>query len=63
MKETAELFKGLAARQQDNIPDHSVFSRARHERFRESDAVRRVFESVVAKCIAVGLVGGEGFFR
>ena len=46
---------------EDKIPDHSVFSRARHERFRESDALRRVFESVVAKCIAVGLVGGEGF--
>jgi transposase len=46
---------------EDRIPDHSVFSRARHERFRRSDALRRVFESVVAKCIAVGLVGGEGF--
>jgi transposase len=46
---------------EDDIPDHSVFSRARHERFRESDALRRVFESVVAKCISVGLVGGEGF--
>jgi transposase len=38
-----------------------VFCRARHERFRESDALRRVFEGVVAKCLAVGLVGGEGF--
>ena len=46
---------------EDGIPDHSVFSRARHERFRQSDALRRVFESVVAKCIAAGLVGGEGF--
>jgi transposase len=46
---------------EDAIPDHSVFSRARHERFRESDALRRVFESVVAQCIACGLVGGEGF--
>ena len=46
---------------EDNIPDHSVFSRARHERFRESDALRRVFEGVVATCIAVGLVGGEAF--
>lgn len=46
---------------EDNIPDHSVFSRARHERFRESNALRRVFEAVVAKCIAAGLVGGEGF--
>jgi transposase len=44
---------------EDDIPDHSVFSRARHERFRQSDALRRVFEDVVAKCIAAGLVGGE----
>lgn len=46
---------------EDSIPDHSVFCRARHERFRESDALRRVFESVVAKCIAAELVGGERF--
>jgi transposase len=46
---------------EDSIPDHSVFCRARHERFRESDALRRVFESVVALCIAAGLVGGEAF--
>src|SRR6201987_2332362 len=44
---------------EDDIPDHSVFSRARHERFRQSDALRGVFEDVVAKCIAAGLVGGE----
>ena len=44
---------------EDDIPDHSVFSRARHERFRESDALRKVFEGVVGKCIAAGLVGGE----
>ena len=29
---------------EDKIPDHSVFCRARHERFRESDALRRVFD-------------------
>src|SRR6202451_1863149 len=46
---------------EDRIPDHSVFCRARHERFRESDALRRVFETVVAMCIATGLVGGEAF--
>jgi hypothetical protein len=46
---------------EDKIPDHSVFCRARHERFRESDALRRVFEGVVAMCIAAGLVGGEAF--
>ena len=46
---------------EDNIPDHSVFCRARRERFRESDALRRVFERVVAMCISAGLVGGEAF--
>ncbi|MFQ5757997.1 MAG: transposase, partial [Acidiferrobacterales bacterium] len=46
---------------EDRIPDHSVFSRARHERFRASDAFRRVFERVVGACIAAGLVGGEAF--
>jgi transposase len=43
------------------IPDHSVFSRARNERFRDSGIFRRVFERVVEACIAAGLVGGEGF--
>jgi transposase len=46
---------------EDKIPDHSVFCRARNERFRESDALRRVFEVVVGACIAAGLVGGEAF--
>ena len=39
--------------------DASFF--ARHERFRESELFRRVFERVVETCIAAGLVGGEGF--
>ena len=43
------------------IPDHSAFSRARNERFRDSDLFRRVFERVVGACIAADLVGGEGF--
>ncbi len=46
---------------EDTIPDHSAFSRARNERFRESDIFRRVFERVVGSCIEAGLVGGEGF--
>ena len=46
---------------EDAIPDHSAFSRARNERFRESDIFRRVFERVVGTCIEAGLVGGEGF--
>ena len=46
---------------EDAIPDHSAFSRARNERFREGDVFRHVFERVVEACIAAGLVGGEGF--
>jgi transposase len=46
---------------EDKVPDHSAFSRARHERFRDSDIFRRVFERVVKACIAAGLVGGRGF--
>jgi transposase len=46
---------------EDQIPDHSGFSRARNERFKESDIFRRVFERVVEACIGAGLVGGEGF--
>jgi transposase len=46
---------------EDAIPDHSAFSRARNERFREGDVFRRMFERVVENCISTGLVGGEGF--
>jgi len=46
---------------EDPIPNHSAFSRARNERFRESGIFRRVFERVVETCIEAGLVGGEGF--
>jgi transposase len=35
---------------EDNIPDHSAFSRARNVRFREGDIFRRVFERVVGAC-------------
>src|SRR5258708_12445444 len=51
-------FCGLSI--EDKIPDHSAFSRVRHDRFRDSDMFRRVFERVVEACIAAGLVGGEG---
>src|SRR5215470_11634261 len=46
---------------EDKIPDHSAFSRARNERFRDSNIFRRVFERVVGACIAADLVGGAGF--
>src|SRR6202790_5852567 len=43
------------------VPDHSTFSKNRHGRFRDSDLLRRLFETVLQRCIEEGLVGGEGF--
>jgi transposase len=43
------------------VPDHSTFSKNRHGRFRASDLLRQVFEAVVRRGMAEGLVGGDGF--
>jgi transposase len=45
----------------DPVPDHSTFSKNRHGRFRDSDLFRHLFEEVLARCIAEGLVGGDSF--
>jgi transposase len=44
-----------------DVPDHSTFSKTRHGRFRDADLLRELFETVVWRCMAEGLVGGEGF--
>ena len=46
---------------EDEVPDHSTFSKNRHGRFRDADTFRFVFEQVLQRCINEGLVGGEGF--
>ncbi len=43
------------------VPDHSTFSKNRHGRFRGSDLMRQLFEATVRRCVAEGLVGGQGF--
>ncbi len=45
----------------DPVPDHSSFSKNRHGRFRDSDLFRHLFEQVLERCSAEGLVGGEQF--
>ncbi len=45
----------------DAIPDHSSFSKNRHGRFRDSDVLRYVFETVVAQCIETGLASGQRY--
>ena len=46
---------------EDKVPDHSTFSKNRHGRFRQSEAFRHVFETVLRRCMSEGLVKGEGF--
>ena len=46
---------------EDAVPDHSTFSKNRHGRFRSSGTLRWVFDEVVRRCMAAGLVKGEGF--
>ncbi|MEL6954991.1 MAG: IS1182 family transposase [Pseudomonadota bacterium] len=43
----------------DRIPDHSTFSKNRHGRFRDSELLRHLFETTVARCIEEGLVSGQ----
>ena len=42
---------------EDEVPDHSTFSKNRHVRFRDSGPFRHVFETVVRRCMAEDLVG------
>jgi len=44
-----------------DVPDHSSFSKNRRGRFRDSDLLRHIFETVVRRCMTEGLVGGDGF--
>ena len=46
---------------EDDVPDHSTFSKNRHGRFRQSEAFRFIFDEVVRKCMGLGLIKGEGF--
>ena len=43
------------------VPDHSTFSKNRHGRFRDSNLLRQMFEATVRRCMAEGLVDGQGF--
>ena len=49
-------FTGLGFDQE--IPNHSTFSKNRHGRFQESNLFQELFEHIVEQCIAVGLVEG-----
>lgn len=40
------------------VPYHSTFSKARHGRFRDTGVFRALFEGVLRRCLAAGLVAG-----
>jgi transposase len=44
---------------EQEIPDHSTFSKNRHGRFRDSGIFLEVFEEVVRRCLEAGLVEGK----
>src|SRR4051794_29047291 len=50
-------FTGLTFDQE--VPHHSTFSKNRHGRFQESKIFKELFEEIVKRCIASGLVQGD----
>jgi transposase len=41
------------------VPDHSTFSKNRHGRFRQSGVFRKIFEEIVRRCLGAGFVEGR----
>ncbi len=41
------------------VPDHSTFSKNRHGRFRQSGVFRKIFEEIVRRCLEAGFVEGR----
>jgi transposase len=44
---------------EDKVPDHSTFSKNRHERFSESTLFQEIFDEIVNQCIMKGLLTGK----
>ncbi len=44
---------------EDKVPDHSTFSKNRHERFTASDLFQRIFDEIVNQCVSQGLLTGK----
>lgn len=50
-------FVGLSL--EDKVPDHSTFSKNRHERFAENNIFQDIFDEIVSQCVAYGLLTGK----
>lgn len=44
---------------EDKVPDHSTFSKNRHERFTENNIFQKIFDEIVNQCIAKGILTGK----
>jgi len=44
---------------EDKVPDHSTFSKNRHERFSEGNIFQEIFDEIVTQCINHGLLTGR----
>ncbi len=44
---------------EDKVPDHSTFSKNRHERFSENNIFQEIFDEIVRQCITKGLLIGK----
>lgn len=44
---------------EDKVPDHSIFSQNRKRRFKDTEVIQEIFNTVVKKCAEAGLIGGE----
>ena len=50
-------FVGLTL--EDKVPDHSTFSKNRHDRFSEGNLFQEIFDAIVQQCISKGLLTGK----
>jgi transposase len=50
-------FVGLSL--QDKVPDHSTFSKNRHERFAENDLFQHIFDAIINQCMTHGFIDGK----
>lgn len=44
---------------EDKVPDHSTFSKNRHDRFSENNIFQGIFDEIVNQCITKGLLTGK----
>jgi transposase len=50
-------FVGLSL--EEKVPDHSTFSKNRHERFAENKIFQDIFDEIVSQCVSHGLLTGK----